>query len=261
MKKNQGEPHCCKKYLAEFIGTAVLVLIGCGTAIFTNVNLVATAFAFGLAVVAMAYAVGPISGGHFNPAVSTGALITGKINIKDFLFYILFQFLGAIVAGAILFGMVALMDIDTNVAAALGSNAYAVAPNMGRAIALTAVTEIVLTFIFVLTVLGVASRSKKYGNLTGLIIGLTLVMVHLMAIQMLGGTSVNPARSLGVAIFAGVDALKEVWAFIVFPIIGAALAGLVAFFMFKNDTTIDENEAVIAPSVASESKSTKATSK
>lgn len=242
MKKNKEEINCCKKYAAEFIGTAVLVLIGCGTAIFTNVNLVATALAFGLAVVAMAYTVGPISGGHFNPAVSTGALITQKIGWKDYLFYLLFQILGAIAASAILFGMVKLMGLTTGVAAAVGANGYAAAPDMTRAIVLTGIVEIVLTFIFVLTVLGVTSKTKN-SKIAGMVIGLTLVMVHLMAITMLGGTSVNPARSIGPAIFGGVDTLKEVWAFIVFPLVGAVLAGLVALCLF-NDDTADEPETI-----------------
>jgi len=234
-----------KKYLAEFIGTAVLVFAGCGTAVFTNVNIVATALAFGLAVVAMAYTIGPISGCHINPAVSLGALISRKISLKIFCFYVLAQMFGGILGGALLFGLVKLVGFDS--VGHMGANGFVdlsetfgITTGTAAAVISTILTEIILTFIFIFTIIGVTSK-KDNKLMAGLEIGLCLVLVHLVGIG-LTGTSVNPARSFGVAIFGGIDALKEVWVFLVAPLIGAALAGVAGYFMFKN-----EDDTIVQP--------------
>lgn len=229
-----------KKYIAELIGTAVLVLIGCGTAVVTGANVVATALAFGIAVIAMAYTIGPISGCHINPAVSLGALINKKLSLKNFCFYVVAQIIGAIIGGAILFGIVKLSGSSAFESMNVGANGYAAANTLTASIILSLIVEIVLTFIFVFVIIGVTS--KKDNNLmAGLGIGLCLTMVHLVGIN-LTGTSVNPARSL-VAIFGGVDALKELWVFLVAPMVGAALAGVAGVFMFKKgDDTIEEKK-------------------
>ncbi len=209
-----------KKYFCEFIGTLVLVLFGCGTAMVTDGDIVATSLAFGLAIVAMAYSIGKISGCHVNPAVSLAMLINKKLKFKEFCGYVAAQILGSIVAIVILFAIInsqAVVDIGT-----LGANGYdslsALHLNMVGAM----ITEIILTFVFVLTILGVTSDEEK-SNVAGIIIGLTLTFVHLIGIK-LTGTSVNPARSIGPAIFIGGKSLEQLWLFICAPIIGSVLA-------------------------------------
>jgi len=232
-----------KKYIAELLGTAILVFVACGTAVFSNqlgfVNIVATALAFGLTIVALAYTIGRISGAHVNPAVSLGALINKKISVKDFCFYVIAQFIGAILGGLLLFGIVRLIGLPA--AGNMGTNGFVeTTRGTGAAIALSLIVEIVLTFIFVFTILGVTMK-KANAPMAGMIIGLTLTLVHLIGIG-LTGTSVNPARSFGVAIFGGVDALREVWVFLVAPMIGAALAGFAAWYFFKKDDDTVEIE-------------------
>jgi len=209
-----------KKFSAEFIGTAVLVFMGCGSAVFLGADAagghLAVAFAFGLSIVAMAYVIGSVSGCHINPAVSLGALLDKRIGVKDFVCYIIAQVLGAIAGAALLFAVSSMAGVDLT--GGLGSNAVANAGGIGGGL----VVEIVLTFIFVLTILGVTADSSK-GNVAGIVIGLTLVFVHIVGIP-LTGTSVNPARSIGPAIFAGGQALTDLWVFIVGPFVGAALA-------------------------------------
>ena len=187
-----------KKYIAEFLGTAILVLFGCGTAVFCGglsggisngtLGVVAIALAFGLSIVAGAYSIGHISGCHVNPAVSLAMFINGKLDIIDLIS------VGISMTGAI-------------------------------------IVEVILTFVFVLTILGVTS-SEKYSSVAGIVIGLTLTFVHIIGIP-LTGTSVNPARSLAPAVFEGGIALDQVWVFIVAPLAGAALAGIVFKFIFK----------------------------
>ena len=232
-----------KKYGAEAMGTAILVFVACGTAVFSGVNLVATALAFGLTVVAMAYAIGPISGCHINPAVSLGAAINKKISWKDFGFYVLAQIIGAIAGGALLFAIVKLSMPNSLEGAAvpMGANGYANADTTAKAIIISLIVEILLTFVFVLTILGITSKSE-YSKIAGVVIGLTLVLVHLIGIN-LTGTSVNPARSIGAAIFGGKDALKELWVFIVAPMVGAAAAGFTAKCLFKGEEKKEENIA------------------
>ncbi len=206
-----------KKYISELLGTFVLVLFGCGVAVVTNANVIATSLAFGLVIVAMAYSIGNVSGCHINPAVSLSMWITKKMDTKDFICYVIAQVIGAI-AGAGVLGFL-LGSFDT-----LGSNSYGnpgqLATNLGIAI----VIETILTFVFILAILGVTYK-KENGHSTGIVIGLTLVLVHLLGISFTG-TSVNPARSLGPALLQGGEVLSQVWVFIVAPLVGSLLASL-----------------------------------
>ena len=205
-------------------GTFVLVLGGCGTALFGHVGFLGVAVAFGLTVVAMAYGVGHISGAHLNPAVSFGVFVNGRMNCKEMLSYWAAQCIGAILAACLLFFV-------WN-AAALGQTGVFAANGFGKlspegySFCAAMVTEIVLTFIFVIAILGVTSKKAGHGSFAGLVIGFTLVLVHILGIG-LTGTSVNPARSFGPALLAGGDALACVWVFIVAPLIGGALAAVV----------------------------------
>ncbi len=218
-----------KKYISEFIGTLVLVLFGTGIAVVSRGDLVATSLAFGLAIVATAYVIGNISGCHVNPAVSLAMLISKKISGKDFCFYVIAQILGAIAGTAILFFVLSNTDLGT---AALGANGYGALSANNISLVGAIVTEIVLTFVFIYTILGVTSDDNK-APVAGLVIGLTLTFVHLLGIG-LTGTSVNPARSLAPAIFTGGKALCQVWVFIVAPLVGGALAAIV--YKFLNTT-------------------------
>ena len=208
-----------KKYCAEFLGTLVLVLFGCGIAVVSGGNLVATALAFGLAIVAMAYVIGDVSGCHVNPAVSFAMLLSKKLSGKDFCWYVVAQVLGALAGTAILYLILSSTDIGT---AALGANGYCSLSATNINLLGAIVTEIVLTCVFIYTILGVTSDDKK-SSVAGIVIGLTLTFVHLIGIR-LTGTSVNPARSLAPAIFLGGEALKQVWVFITAPLLGGALA-------------------------------------
>ena len=201
-----------KKYIAEFVGTFVLVLIGCGVAVVTSANVVATSLAFGLSIVAMAYSIGNVSGCHINPAVSLAMLMTKQITVKDFIGYVCAQIIGAI-AGAAVLGLI-LGSFET-----LGTNGFA----DGKLIA-AFITEVILTFVFVTAILGVTSKASN-GHTVGIVIGLTLVLVHLLGIA-ITGTSVNPARSIGPAIFVGGTALKQLWLFIIAPLVGSAIASV-----------------------------------
>lgn len=212
-----------KKYAAELIGTMVLVFMGCGSAVFLGAaspgGHLAVAFAFGLSIVAMAYVIGNVSGCHINPAVSFGLFLDKRISLTDFIGYVIAQVIGAVI-GALLLKIMVGFGI-TDMTGALGSNGIGNAGGFGGAI----VIEIILTFIFVLTILGVTADSSK-GAVAGLVIGLTLTFVHIVGIP-LTGTSVNPARSIGPALFAGGDALVHLWVFIVAPLVGAAIAAVV----------------------------------
>ncbi len=217
-----------RKYIAEFIGTCTLVLFGCGIAVVSGGDLVATALAFGLAIVASAYVIGDISGCHVNPAVSLAMYLTKKMKLKEFGFYALAQVLGALAGTGILYLILKNTGLNT---ASLGANGYGMASAAGTTLLGAIITEVVLTFIFIYTILGVTSDKSK-ANIAGLIIGLTLTFVHLLGIK-LTGTSVNPARSLAPAIFQGGEALKQVWVFIVAPFVGSALAALVFKYLNK----------------------------
>lgn len=217
-----------RKYIAEFIGTMVLVILGCGTAMLVGCDAVngggyiLTALAFGLVIVGMAYCVGNISGCHINPAVSLAVLVSGGMSLKDFIAYVISQILGAIAGTGILSLIFTLGNVQDKTGG-FGSNGLA---GVNGNPAAGVIVEIVLTFIFVLTILGVTSKSAGHGSFGGLVIGFTLTLVHIFGIG-LTGTSVNPARSIGPAIFAGGDALASLWVFIVGPIVGAALAAVV----------------------------------
>ena len=219
-----------KKCIVECIGTFVLTFFGCATAMFvgcgTPAGLFATAAAFGLTVVAMAYTIGGISGCHINPAITLGVALSGRMSWKDAVGYWLGQLIGAIIAGALLLLFAKTMTPSAAFAGAnpagLGANGVAGAGGAGGAF----LVEVVGTFIFVLVVLGTTDPKVGAGNFAGLAIGLSLTLVHLVCIN-LTGTSVNPARSIGPAIFAGGQALKDLWVFIVAPLVGRALSAVV----------------------------------
>ncbi len=212
-----------KKYVAECIGTFVLVFFACGAAVVTKCSVdnpagyLATALAFGLVIVAMAYSIGNISGCHINPAVSIAMLVSGKMSVKDFIGYVVAQFAGAIVGAAALMAFVGKES-------GLGTNGLF----EGKIVA-SLVIEVILTFVFVLAILGVTSKVEN-SSVAGLVIGLSLTLVHILGIAFTG-TSVNPARSFGPALFAGGEALANVWVFIVAPLVGGVLAALVYKFL------------------------------
>ena len=216
-----------KKYCAEFIGTLVLVFMGCGSAVFLgcepNGGHLAVALAFGLSIVAMAYVIGNISGCHINPAVSLAMLLRKKLSIADFLGYVIAQIVGAVAASGLLKLLLSFGPTDQT--GALGANGVTGAGGVAGAL----IVEVILTFIFIFVIIGVTSDESK-GSVAGIVIGLTLTFVHIVGIP-LTGTSVNPARSIGPAIFAGGSALSDVWVFIVGPLAGAALAVLVYFLV------------------------------
>ncbi|MDE5901666.1 MAG: MIP family channel protein [Muribaculaceae bacterium] len=228
-----------KKYLAELIGTFVLTLMGCGAAVFAGIGLGTTgygvttlgvAFAFGLSVIAMAYTIGNISGCHINPAISFGVWISGRMSGKDAAAYMVFQTIGAICASAVIYFLVhtgneAGLSAIFNSTTTTGANSY-LPGNVVPAF----VAEFVFTFIFVLVVLGSTDSRRGAGNFAGLAIGLTLVLVHIACIP-ITGTSVNPARSIGPAIFAAIEGnatpISQIWLFIIAPIAGSILSAAV----------------------------------
>ena len=212
-----------KKYIAEFIGTFVLVFFACGTACAVGCSsengtgYLLTALAFGLVIVAMAYSIGNISGCHINPAVSIAMLISGKMSFGDFIGYIVAQFAGA-TAGA------ALLRVFFGAESNLGANGL-----FNGDVVKSLIIEVILTFVFVIAILGVTDKVEN-GAVAGLVIGLTLTLVHILGIYFTG-TSVNPARSFGPALLVGGEALANVWVFIVAPLVGGALAALVYMFL------------------------------
>ncbi len=208
-----------KKYIAEFIGTLVLVFFGCGVAVISGGNLVATSLAFGLSIVAMAYVIGNISGCHVNPAVSLAMYLSKKMTLKEFAYYVIAQILGSVAGIAILY--LILNDSSIGVAS-LGANGYGVLSTTDISLLSAIIIEVILTFVFIYTILGVTNDDSK-SSISGLVIGLTLTFVHLLGIR-LTGASVNPARSLAPAIFLGGEALKQVWVFIVAPLVGSVIA-------------------------------------
>lgn len=229
-----------KKFIAEFIGTMVLVIMGCGTAMLVGCDAVngggyiLTAFAFGLTIVGMAYCIGNISGCHINPAVSLGVLISGGMSVKDFVGYVISQCLGALAGAGVLAAIFKLGNV-TDMTGGFGSNGLA---GVGDSAIAGLLVEIVLTFIFVLTILGVTSKKAGHGSFGGIVIGFTLTLVHILGIG-LTGTSVNPARSLGPAIAAAISGNSSpiacIWVFIVGPLAGAAIAAVVYKFLEKED--------------------------
>ena len=209
-----------KKYLAEMVGTMVLVLMGCGVAVSLGCNngdpetVIGTAMAFGLSVVAMAYAIGGISGCHINPAITLGCFLSKRISGKDACFYMLFQVIGAFIGSALLWLLTSNSGLEGT-----GANDL----QDGVSVVGGLLAEIIFTCVFVLVVLGTTDAKKGAGNFAGLAIGLSLVLVHLVCIRYTG-TSVNPARSIAPAVFQGGTALSNPWIFIVGPFVGAICA-------------------------------------
>ncbi len=229
-----------KKCFAECIGTFVLVLFGCGTAVVVGCNsgqpnaaYLMTALAFGLVIVAMAYSIGNVSGCHINPAVSIAMLVSGKMTVKEFFAYIASQFIGAIIGGAFLFAFFPKTRLGSN--ALYEGNVWT-----------SMLIEIVLTFVFVIAILGVTSKIAN-GAVAGIVIGLSLTLVHIFGIYFTG-TSVNPARSFGPAIFAGGDAFANVWVFILAPLVGGVLAALV--YRVLSAGVCDKEEAAVPEAAA-----------
>ncbi|HEX4214566.1 MAG TPA: MIP family channel protein [Candidatus Dormibacteraeota bacterium] len=235
---------------AELLGTALLVFFGVGTATLTfgfkvagsspSAGVVATALAFGLVLLVLVYAIGPISGCHINPAVTIGFLVSRRISVMDAIGYWVAQVVGGIVGGAVLFGVV---HLSTAYQAKMGLGADGFGSNsmIGLNVGGVLIAEVVLTFLFVFVILAV-TRSVGNAAVAGLVIGLALTLVHIIGIP-LDGTSVNPARSIGPAIFAGGDALAQLWVFIVAPLIGGAVAGLAYTTLYPKG----EEEATVEP--------------
>ena len=225
-----------KRYVSELIGTMVLVLFGCGSAAIAGsvLGTLGIAMAFGLSIVAMAYVIGDISGCHINPAVSIGMWIDGRLEAKDLLFYIIFQCIGAIIGIAILVAIInSAPSLGGYLTTGLGQNGFGTASSVGLNVVGAILVEIILTFVFVFTVLGVTKKAEN-ATVAGIVIGLTLAFVHIMGIP-LTGTSVNPARSLAPALFIGGQALQQVWVFILAPIVGAVIAGLLHKGLISED--------------------------
>lgn len=241
-----------KKYLAELIGTFALVLFGCGAAVVSGntipeavlahapagLGILGIALAFGLAVVAMCYAIGPISGCHINPAITIAMLVAKKISNKDAFGYIIAQLIGATIGAGTLYAFQK-GGLNFEIGEyALGSNGWGPGYLGGYNATSALLAEMVLTFLFLFVIFGATS---KWGNINmaGLAIGLTLVLIHMVAIQ-ITGTSVNPARSFGPAVFAGGKAFAQLWLFIIAPIVGAILAAILWHTVFetKNDRNL-----------------------
>ncbi|MFW3146000.1 MAG: aquaporin Z [Thermoplasmatota archaeon] len=254
----EAEPLAYKKYIAEMIGTFVLVLIGCGSAVIAGerIGFLGISFAFGLAVLAMVYAIGPISGCHINPAITVAMWIGGKIKSKDAAAYIVVQIIGAMIAAAVLWGIASGMDGYSLSDNGLGQNFYGqetiketvtimgeditTEVTTGYTMAAAFAAEVVLTFIFLMVIFG-ATSDKAPKGFAGLAIGLALAFIHMVGIP-ITGTSVNPARSIGPAVFVRGDALSELWLFIVAPLIGAAIAALVWRFILEDRVEKEEEE-------------------
>lgn len=215
-----------QKPIAEFIGTFTLVLLGCGAAVIAGkeVGVLGISMAFGLALIAMAYGIGPVSGCHINPAVSLGALVAGRMSIGDFIQYVIAQCLGAVAGAAVLYliatGKLAGYDIAKS---GLGANGWGATYLGGYGMPAAFIFEAVATFLFLTVILGSTGKNAPAG-MAGLAIGLALIVIHIVGIQ-ITGVSVNPARSLGPALFVGGDALAQLWLFIVAPCVGAVAAG------------------------------------
>ncbi len=225
-----------KKLIAEFLGTGWLVLGGCGSAMLAagfpdvGIGLVGVSLAFGLTVLTIAYSLGPISGAHLNPAVSIGLWIGGRFESKELLPYIVAQVLGGIFGATILYGIVTGNGSEIGTFAA---NGYGEHSPGGYDITAALITEIVMTFFFLMIILG-ATHKKASPGFAGMAIGLGLTLIHLISIPVTN-TSVNPARSISQALFVGDWAMSQLWLFIVAPIIGAAIAGLVSNYLFSED--------------------------
>jgi aquaporin Z len=228
-----------KKLSAEFLGTFWLVFGGCGSAVLAaafpelGIGFVGVSLAFGLTVLTMAYAVGHISGGHFNPAVSIGLLAGGRFSSKDFIPYVIAQVLGGIAAGGVLY-LIASGKAGFDATAGFASNGYAANSPGGYSLQAALVAEIVLTAFFVIIIMGATDRRAPAG-FAPIAIGLALTLIHLISIPVTN-TSVNPARSTGVAVFQGGLAISQLWLFWLAPLIGGAIGGLIYRSLFEGDS-------------------------
>jgi len=228
------------KLLAEFLGTMWLVLGGCGSAVIAagfpdvGIGLVGVSFAFGLTVLTAAYSLGPVSGGHFNPAVTVGLWAGGRFPAGQVVPYIAAQVLGGI-AGATVLYLIASGSSDFNLAGGFASNGYGEHSPGGYSLLASAVSEVVMTFMFLIVILGATHQRAPVG-FAGIAIGLALTLIHLISIPVTN-TSVNPARSTGPALFVGDWALSQLWLFWVMPILGAAMAGFVYKTLFEADAS------------------------
>lgn len=216
-----------KTFIAEMIGTAILVLFGCGAAVLmgAQIGMQGIALAFGLSIVAAAYGIGPISGAHLNPAVSLGAFMAGRMTAAELALYVAAQVVGAVIGAALVYAIAAGQagyDIAVN---GLAQNGYGVGYLGEYALASALIFEVVMTFVFVTVILGVTQEGAP-SAVAGLAIGLTLTGIHLVGINVTG-VSVNPARSFGPALFVGGKAMADLWVFILAPLTGGAAAGLV----------------------------------
>ncbi len=226
MAQDSRECVMTKTFLAEVIGTAILVLFGCGAAVLmgAEIGMLGIAFAFGLAIVAAAYGIGPISGAHLNPAVSLGAFLAGRMTAASLAAYVVAQLVGAVIGTAVLY-LIASGKADYDIAVAgLGQNGYGAGYLGEYALTSALVFEAVMTFLFVTVILG-ATQEGAPAAMAGLAIGLTLAAIHLVGINVTG-VSVNPARSFGPAVFVGGKAMADLWVFIAAPLVGGALAGI-----------------------------------
>lgn len=222
-----------KKYFAEALGTFVLVLFGCGAATLSGadvtgaygIGILGISLAFGLSVVVMAYAIGPISGCHINPAISVAMMVAGKLSAKDTVGYVLSQCVGAILAAGLLSFMLHGNPAFTAGDWAYGSNGWGEGYIDNYNMATAFIAEAVFTFLFLIVIFGTTAKNAS-PQMAGLAIGLSLVLIHLVLIPVTG-TSVNPARSLGPALFSGGVALSQLWLFIVAPVVGGVVAALV----------------------------------
>jgi aquaporin Z len=243
-----------RKLVAEFLGTALLVIFAVGVATLSfgfkltgtsiSAGVLTTAMAFGLTVLALAYTIGPISGCHVNPAVTMGFLVSGRMKLDEAIGYWVAQFLGGIAGALVLWGMLSTSPVYSRSSVGLGTDGYHQNSIIGINVGGALLAEVVLTFLFVFVVLGATSRLGSPG-FAGLAIGLALTVVHLIGIP-LTGTSVNPARSLGPALIVGHTALKQVWVFIVAPLVGGSLAALVYRYLFAGEGTVEEADAAAA---------------
>ncbi len=227
------------KYVAEFLGTLVLVLMGCGSAVLagsngtTGVGLLGIAFAFGLSVIAMAYAIGHISGCHINPAITIGMVVAGRMKASESIGYIIAQILGAI-AGAGILLLIAGGKPGFDIASTgLGQNGYGSGSPQNYSLAAGLIAEVVFTAIFLLVIFGSTSTKNIHGGFAGLAIGLSLVLIHIVGIPVTG-VSVNPARSIGPAIFVGGTAITQLWLFIAAPILGSIIAAIIWRYFVEN---------------------------
>jgi aquaporin Z len=232
------ETNSYSKFAAEFFGTMVLVLMGCGSAVIagadgtTGVGLLGISFAFGLSVVAMAYAIGHISGCHINPAISIGMVVAGRMKANEAAVYIIAQILGAIAGAGILLLIASGKDGYSLGVTGLGQNGYGASSPGNYNLQAGFIAETVFTFIFLFIIFGSTSTKNIYGGFAGISIGLSLVLIHIVGIRVTG-VSVNPARSIGPALLVGGTAISQLWLFIAAPILGSVLSAVVWRYMLE----------------------------